>query len=199
MNKYVALLLTALIGYVLGSVSTGILYSRSLGRDIRTQGSKNSGATNMTRVHGLGKGLLTFLGDCAKGVLAALIGKWLGGQLGACVGGTCAVLGHMWPVFFGFKGGKGVATCIGVGFVTYPPFGGIAVAVGVAAMLITKFVSVGSMLGLITFGVCVAVRYGIWPVGLWGLALAALVVWRHRSNIQRLIKGTENKIGKKAS
>ena len=93
MSKYAALLLAAVIGYLLGSVSTGILYSRSLGRDIRTQGSKNSGATNMTRVHGPKEGGLTFLGDCLKGVLAALIGKWLGGQLGAVVGGTFAVLG----------------------------------------------------------------------------------------------------------
>lgn len=198
MSKYLWLLLIAVIGYLLGSVSTGILYSRSLGRDIRTEGSKNAGATNMTRVHGLGKGLLTFLGDCAKGVLAALIGKWLGGQLGACVGGTCAALGHMWPVFFGFKGGKGVATCIGVGLVTYPPFGAAGLAAGVAVMLISKYVSLGSMVGLLTFGVCVTVRYGLWPIGLWGLALAALVFWKHRGNIQRLIHGTENKIGKKA-
>ena len=196
MSKYAALLLAAVIGYLLGSVSTGILYSRSLGRDIRTQGSKNSGATNMTRVHGPKEGGLTFLGDCLKGVLAALIGKWLGGQLGAVVGGTFAVLGHMWPVFFGFRGGKGVATCIGIGFVTYPLFGGLAVIVGVAVMLISKFVSLGSMLGLMTFAIGVTVCYGVWPIGLWGIALAGLVVWRHRSNIRRLMQGTENKLGK---
>ena len=196
MNKYAALLLAAVIGYVLGSVSTGILYSRALGRDIRTQGSKNSGATNMTRIHGLKKGGLTFLGDCLKGVLAALIGKWLGCQTGAVVGGTCAVLGHMWPIFFGFRGGKGVATCIGIGFVTYPLFGGLAAIAGVAVMLISKFVSLGSMAGLTAFAIGVTVCYGIWPVGLWGIVLAALVIWRHRSNIQRLLKGTENKIGK---
>ena len=198
MNEYVALLLTAVIGYLLGSVSTGILYSRALGRDIRTQGSKNAGATNMTRVHGLAKGLLTFGGDCLKGVLAALIGKWLGGQLGACVGGTFAVFGHMWPVFFGFKGGKGVATCIGIGLVTYPLFGLLATVVGLTLMLATRYVSVGSMAGLISFGVAVTIRYGFWPIGLWGLALAALVVWRHRENIRRLLHGTENKFGVKA-
>lgn len=194
MNKYLALAIAAVVGYLLGSLSTGILYSTALGRDIRTQGSKNSGATNMTRVHGLGKGLLTFLGDCLKGVIAALIGRWLGGQLGAVVGGTCAVLGHMWPVFFGFQGGKGVATCIGIGFATYPLFCAIAVVVGVAAMLISRYVSMASMLGLIAFGIGVTIRYGIWPVGLWGLALAALVVWRHRGNIQRIRTGTESKI-----
>lgn len=197
MNRYVGLLLIAVIGYLLGSVSTGILYSRALGRDIRTQGSKNAGATNMTRVHGLAKGALTFLGDCLKGVLAALIGKWIGGQLGACVGGTFAVLGHMWPVFFGFKGGKGVATCIGIGLVTYPLFGGIAVVIGVAVMLLSRFVSLGSMLGLTAFAVGVTICYGFWPIGVWGIALALLVIWRHRSNIRRLIDGNENKIGNK--
>ena len=89
----------------------------------------------MTRVHGFAKGGLTFLGDCLKGVLVALIGRWLGGQIGACVGGTFAALGHMWPVFFRFKGGKGVATCIGVGLVTYPPFGALAFAAGVAVII----------------------------------------------------------------
>ena len=106
----------------------------------------------------------------------------------------CAVLGHMWPVFFGFQGGKGVATCIGIGFATYPLFCAIAVVVGVAAMLISRYVSMASMLGLIAFGIGVTIRYGIWPVGLWGLALAALVVWRHRGNIQRIRTGTESKI-----
>ena len=198
MNEYVALLLSAVIGYLLGSVSTGILYSRSLGQDIRTQGSRNSGATNMTRVHGLKKGGLTFLGDCLKGVLAALIGKWLGGQTGAIIGGTFAVIGHMWPVFFGFSGGKGVATCIGIGLVTYPLFGGLAVVIGVSVMLISRYVSLGSMLGLTAFAVAMVIRYGFWPLGLWGILLAGLVVWRHRANIQRLIHGNENKLGNKA-
>ena len=198
MNEYVALLLSAVIGYLLGSVSTGILYSRSLGRDIRTQGSRNAGATNMTRVHGLKKGGLTFLGDCLKGVLAALIGKWLGGQTGAIIGGTFAVIGHMWPVFFGFSGGKGVATCIGIGLVTYPLFGGLAVVIGVSVMLISRYVSLGSMLGLTAFAVAMVIRYGFWPLGLWGILLAGLVVWRHRANIQRLIHGNENKLGNKA-
>ncbi len=113
-------LLIALIGYLLGSISTGILYSRALGRDIRTQGSKNAGATNMARVHGLSKGLITLLGDSLKGVLATLIGLWIAGQTGAMIGGAFAAIGHMWPVFFDFKGGKGVATLLGVGLVMDP-------------------------------------------------------------------------------
>lgn len=195
MNTTVAWILVAVIGYLLGSVSTGILYSRSMGRDIRTQGSKNSGATNMTRVHGIKSGALTFLGDCAKGVIAALIGKWLGGQTGAIIGGTAAVIGHTWPVFFGFKGGKGVATCMGVGMFTFPPFGVGAIAIGAAVMLISRYVSLGSMVGMAVFGVAMTIRYGFWPLGLWACALAGLVIWRHRGNIQRLLSHTEHKMG----
>ena len=198
MDAIPALLLCAVIGYLLGSVSTGIIYSRILGRDIRTQGSKNAGATNMTRVHGLREGLITFGGDCLKGVIAALIGRALGGQTGAIIGGTCAVLGHNWPLFFGFRGGKGVATCIGIGLVTYPPFGALGVVLGSITMLISKYVSLGSMVGVTAFAVGVTIRYGLWPIGLWAILLDLLTLWRHRGNIERLLHGTERKIGQKA-
>ena len=198
MEAIPALLLCAVIGYLLGSISTGIIYSRSLGRDIRTQGSKNAGATNMTRVHGLREGLITFGGDCLKGVIAAVIGRALAGQTGAIVGGTCAVLGHSWPLFFGFRGGKGVATCIGIGLATYPPFGLLGLVLGVITMFVSRFVSLGSMVGVSAFAVGVTIRYGLWPIGLWAILLDLLVIWRHRSNIDRLLHGTENKIGKKA-
>ncbi len=189
--------LCAVIAYLLGSVSTGIIYSRALGQDIRTQGSKNSGATNMTRVHGLGKGALTFLGDSLKGVAATLIGQWLAGQTGAIIAATCVVLGHMWPVFFGFKGGKGVATMIGIGFVMDPVLMIPVAVIGIAVMLLSKYVSLASMVGLIVFAVGIILRRGFWPMGLWALLMAALGCWRHRTNIQRLLNGTENKIGKK--
>lgn len=195
MNSTLALVLSAVIGYLLGSISTGILYSKGMGRDIRTQGSKNAGATNMTRVHGLRSGALTFLGDCAKGILAALIGKWLGGQTGAIIGGTCAVIGHSWPVFFGFRGGKGVATCMGVGAVTFPPLGFAAIAVGAVVMLVSRYVSLGSMSGLAAFAIAMTIFHGFWPLGAWGCALALLVIWRHRTNIQRLLHHCESKMG----
>lgn len=189
--KYI---LCAVIAYLLGSISTGIIYSRALGQDIRTQGSKNAGATNMTRVHGWGKGGITFLGDCLKGVLATLIGKWIGGEIGMLLGFTFAAIGHMWPLYFGFKGGKGVATMIGAGFVVNPLVMAIAVALGVAAMFITQYVSVGSMTGFAVFAIGMVIVRGFWPVGLWIMAVAALGFWRHRSNIQRLMNGTENKL-----
>ena len=191
------LLLIAVIGYLLGSVSTGILYSRYLGQDIRTQGSKNAGATNMARVHGLNKGLVTLLGDCLKGVLATLIGMWIAGQTGAMIGGAAAAIGHMWPVFFGFKGGKGVATLLGVGLVIHPVVLLIALAIAIATIALTKYVSLGSMVGVTSFTIGVIIAVGIWPVGLWAGALSALCCWRHRANIQRLLKGTENKFSLK--
>ena len=186
-------LLIAVIGYLLGSISTGILYSRTLGQDIRTQGSENAGATNMARVHGISKGLITLLGDSLKGVLATLIGLWIAGQTGAMIGGAAAAIGHMWPVFFGFKGGKGVATLLGVGLVIDPPVLLIALAIAVLTIVLTKYVSLGSMVGVTAFTIGVIISKGFWPVGLWAAALSALSCWRHRTNIQRLLKGTENK------
>ncbi len=190
-------LLIALIGYLLGSISTGILYSRALGRDIRTQGSKNAGATNMARVHGLSKGLITLLGDSLKGVLATLIGLWIAGQTGAMIGGAFAAIGHMWPVFFDFKGGKGVATLLGVGLVMDPVVLLIALALAILAIALTKYVSVGSMVGVICFTIGVIITQGFWPVGLWAGALSGLCCWRHKTNIRRLMNGTENKFSLK--
>ncbi|MBR5110069.1 MAG: glycerol-3-phosphate 1-O-acyltransferase PlsY [Clostridia bacterium] len=187
------LLLIAVIGYLLGSISTGILYSRALGQDIRTQGSKNAGATNMARVHGISKGLITLLGDSLKGVLATLIGLWIAGQYGAMIGGACAAIGHMWPVFFKFKGGKGVATLLGVGLVIDPTVLLIALAVAILAIVLTKYVSLGSMAGVISFTAGIIIARGFWPLGAWAAALSALCCWRHKTNIQRLLKGTENK------
>lgn len=186
-------LLIAVIGYLLGSVSTGILYSRFLGQDIRTQGSKNAGATNMARVHGFSKGLVTLLGDSLKGVLSTLIGLWLAGETGAMIGGAAAAIGHMWPVFFDFKGGKGVATLLGVGLVIHPTVLLIALAIAIFTIVLTKYVSLGSMVGVTSFTIGVIIAKGFWPVGLWAAALSALSCWRHKTNIQRLLSGTENK------
>jgi len=191
------LLLIAVIGYLLGSISTGILYSRALGQDIRTQGSKNAGATNMARVHGLNKGLVTLLGDCLKGVLATLIGMWIAGQTGAMIGGAAAAIGHMWPVFFGFKGGKGVATLLGAGLVVDPVILLAALALAILVIAATKYVSLGSITGVTSFTIGVIIFRGIWPVGVWGIVMSALCCWRHRTNIQRLLKGTENKFSLK--
>ena len=113
------------------------------------------------------------------------------------IAGFFAMIGHSWPLYFGFRGGKGVATAIGIGLVTYPIFGAGALALGAAVMLLSRYVSLGSIVGVTGFAIAVAIRYGLWPVGAWAIALDALVLFRHCGNIGRLIHGTERKIGQK--
>ncbi|MEI3407150.1 MAG: glycerol-3-phosphate acyltransferase [Christensenellales bacterium] len=122
MNDVMKLLLTLIIGYLLGSISTGVILSRVFGhKDIRNQGSGNSGTTNMLRVMGKKFALLTFAGDLLKGIIAVLIGKaLLGTQAGEIVGAFGAILGHNFPLYFGFKGGKGIATSFGCLLIVFP-------------------------------------------------------------------------------
>lgn len=207
MREILLSLAVAVIAYLLGCFSTGITLSRAKGVDIRSQGSKNTGASNVLRVMGLKNGLLTFLGDFCKAALACLIGGWLlPGTLfgverfGVMLGGLCAIIGHNWPVFYGFKGGKGVACSAAVVFIVDPLWGILSILIAVAAIAITRFISLGSMLLLGSYMVfmCIAC-WGQWVVCLFTVAMFAMCVWRHRANIQRLLSGTENKIGQKAS
>ncbi|MBQ9008565.1 MAG: glycerol-3-phosphate 1-O-acyltransferase PlsY [Clostridia bacterium] len=191
------ILLTVVISYLLGSCATGIIYSRMSGNgDIRTKGSKNSGATNMLRVLGKKAALITLLGDILKGSLAAFIGKWLvGGTLGGMIGALFAVLGHNYPVFFGFKGGKGIATSLGSLLVVLPVPSLIAFAVFVVTVSLTRYVSLGSILAAITVPVAYLFTMPFeLPVFLICLLMAFLAIYRHRANIGRLRRHEENKI-----
>lgn len=191
------LLLCALIGYLLGSLSTGIIYSRHLGQDVRTQGSKNAGASNMLRVHGVRPGVLTFIGDCAKAIISVALGYVLCGHDGAMAAGFFAVLGHNWPVFFGFKGGKGVACSTAVYILNFPVWGIISVVTCILTILVTRYISLGSLVMSALFLVLMLLFEPFLPAGLWALILALLAFYRHRGNIQRLIQGTERKIGQR--
>ena len=174
--------------------------------DIRTKGSKNTGASNVLRVLGLKSGVFTFVGDVLKAVLACVIGALLlpGATFGVngwgmMLAGLFAILGHNWPVFYGFKGGKGVACSGAVVFLLSPLWGTIAIAICLVVIAVTRFISLGSMTLLFTYMVLMcAAHWGEWVVCLFTVVLFALCVWRHRTNIQRLISGTENKIGQKA-
>jgi glycerol-3-phosphate acyltransferase PlsY len=203
-----AILLTivvAVTGYLSGCVSTGILVSNRSGVNIRNVGSHNTGASNVLRVLGLKKGLVTFIGDFVKATLACWIGSLLlpGATFGIAgfgtmLGGLCAILGHNWPVFFGFKGGKGVACSSAVIFFVNPLWGIISIAVCVCVIAITKYISLGSMVMLLCYMVLMMVTHaGQWAIYVFTAALFVLVVIRHRTNIGRLIKGTESKIGQK--
>ena len=190
-------LLCAVIAYLLGSISTGILISKKSGHNLREEGSHNTGASNALRVLGLKGGALTFLGDFLKALIATLIGKWIAGEYGGLIAGLFVVLGHNWPVFFGFQGGKGIACSAAVVFL-YPVPGLIAAACCLLVIYLCRYISVGSLTMPMVFAVLILFTQPFWPTGVWALILLALGVYRHRSNLERLKNGTENKIGQKA-
>lgn len=191
-------LLCAVVGYLLGCFSTGILVARKEGHDIRAEGSHNTGASNALRVLGVKGGALTFLGDFLKAALAVMIGKWIAGQAGGMLGGLFVVLGHNWPVFFDFRGGKGIACSTAVLLLLFPWQGAVAIALCLGVIYFTRYISLGSLTMLTVFFFLMLLTQPLWPCAVWALALALLGFYRHRANIERLRQGTENKIGRKA-
>ena len=192
--------LVGAVAYLLGSISTGLLVAKlNHGPNLREVGSKNTGASNVLRTMGLRNGLITFVGDCGKAALACGIGYWALGQYGAMLAGLMVILGHNWPVFFQFKGGKGVASSCGVMLVCFPIPALISYVVAIGIIAATRFISLGSMCMLTVFAILVSVFFsgGDLLVILWAVLLAALCILRHRTNIGRLIHGTENKLGQK--
>ncbi len=211
MMYYVLLGLVAVIGYLLGSINTAVILSKIVYKqDIRTQGSGNAGMTNMNRVYGKKAALFTFLGDFCKGILAVLIGKLLLGlagfdtSYGACIAGIFAVIGHNWPIYFGFKGGKGVLTSFSVLLIVVPIPTLIVFALFVILVAITRYVSLGSIVGAASLPVIVFFA-GDYLLSVSGLSsvfylctfVAALIIIRHHANIKRLIKGQESKLSLK--
>ncbi|NLB37623.1 MAG: glycerol-3-phosphate acyltransferase [Clostridiales bacterium] len=186
-------LLVVVGGYLLGCFSTGLLVAGRRHVDIRSLGSKSTGATNVTRVMGIRSGLITFIGDMAKAALAVRLGTWLAGRDGAMLAGLAVVVGHNWPVFHNFRGGKGVACSLAVLVLIFPIETLIGGAVALAAIAITRYVSLGSLLLISVTTVAILFRQPFWPAGCWALVLTALGVIRHRSNIQRLVEGRENR------
>ena len=193
--KYI---LCAVIAYLLGSFSTGILVASKAGHDIRSEGSKNTGASNALRILGLKGGALVFAGDFVKAAIAVGLGYLLCGHNGAMLGGLCVVLGHNWPIFFGFQGGKGIACSTAVLLFTFFWQGALA---GILCLLViwrTRYISLGSLTMLTIFAILLLITQPIWPAGIWALVLMILGFYRHRANLERLKNGTENKIGQKA-
>jgi len=191
--KYVAV---AVAGYLLGNFNTGLVVSKVLaGIDIRRHGSGNAGATNMLRVLGRQSALLTLIGDVLKGLAAIGVGHWLLGFPGAMVGASAAIIGHCWPVFFGFKGGKGVATTAGTLVCLFPLGGVLCVAVFVGVFLATRLVSLASVMAALFGAVFLWVSHWGDPLIRCAAALwVAIIIGRHHANIVRLWNGTEGKI-----
>lgn len=187
------LIACAAIGYALGCFSTGLLLSKHYQVDIRKHGSKSSGATNMTRVLGPKLGLLTFLGDFGKAAIAVLLGHAIQGIEGALLGGLFVVIGHNWPVTYHFKGGKGVACSIAILFILAPIETLIAGILGILVIALTKYVSLGSLVFLLSTAIIIPFTRGLWPMGVWAILLFLIAAYRHRANISRLLHGEESK------
>ena len=193
----IKMLLVVIIGYLFGSVSSGVLLSKVLkNSDIRKQGSGNAGTTNMLRIHGKGMAAITFLCDILKGVIAVFVGKaMVGGEVGGVLGVLGAVLGHNYPIFFGFKGGKGIATSFGSLLFVFPLQALAAFTVFLILVGITHYVSVGSIVAAFTLPALVLLTTPYHPI-IWSIMvfLGAMVIYRHKSNIVRLLHHNENKL-----
>jgi glycerol-3-phosphate acyltransferase PlsY len=193
-------ILLVVAGYLLGSVPFGVVLARAKGIDPRKVGSGNIGASNVARSAGKGLGAATLLLDVAKASLPMLATRAIlagdpAAPTWAMAVGVAAFVGHVFPVWLGFRGGKGVATGLGVFAVAAPLAALVAVLAFVAAFAVTRIAAVGSLLGV---AVCIAgtflLRGGGDPVPWIGLVVGAAIVWRHRSNIERLVRGAENKV-----
>lgn len=189
--------LLVIAAYLLGSISSAILVCRLLGLpDPRTQGSKNPGATNVLRIAGRMAAAITLAGDSLKGLIPMLAGHLLGvGPSGLAAIGLAAVLGHLFPIFFGFRGGKGVATALGVQLGLWWPIG---LTVAALWLFVAKVLRISSLSALVSMALAPLVVWLYWPepvlIGMQ-LMVTGILFWRHRSNIRNLIEGSEGKIG----
>ena len=192
-------IIIAVIAYLLGSISFGMIVAKIKGGpNLREVGSKNTGATNVLRVMGVKTGLIVFVLDILKALIACIIGRVWMGLNGAMVAGLAVVIGHNWPCFFQFKGGKGVASTLAVMLMTFPIPAIICYVVAIVLIATTKYVSLGSITLAALFAVMViATNWANWLVIVWVIVVAGLLIWRHHANIGRLLKGTENKLGSK--
>ena len=203
----IAYIIVAIIAYLLGSISFSVLISKKMaGFDVREKGSGNAGTTNVLRSVGKKAAIITLICDVLKGVVAILVAcfvtkivKDINSSLLVQVAGIAVIIGHTFPIFFGFKGGKGIATSLGVLLVTNWNIGLICLVFALVLMILTRMVSLGSIAAAILFPVLVTfmpsnayIVEGNYVI--YSVILAVLVVFNHRSNVKRLLTGTDNKL-----
>lgn len=196
----IKIIIAAIIGYLLGSMNLSIILGKIYGIDIRTKGSKNAGMTNTLRVLGKKAAVITLLGDISKGVIACIIGNMIFDEKGLLIAGLLAIIGHNWPVYFGFSGGKGVLTSFSVIIMMDYNLAIALLIIFLVIVLISRYISLGSIVSA-AFLPILAVS------GLLGsksmdfiivsVLFAILVIFRHNANIKRLLNGTESKFGRK--
>ena len=213
----VAYIIVAIIAYLIGSVNFSVLISKKMaGFDVREKGSGNAGTTNMLRSVGKKAAAITLVCDILKGVVSIVIAiivgnvaKNLDRELLLQIAGIAVVLGHTFPIFFGFKGGKGVATSLGVLLMSNWQIGLICLVFAVALMVLTRMVSLGSCAAAVLFPVLtlfINQHYTVLTDGksgrvyfVYSVILAIIVLYNHRSNIKRILSGTENKLSFKGT
>ena len=201
-------IIVTIIAYLLGSISFSVIISKKMaGFDVREKGSGNAGTTNVLRTVGKKASIITLIWDILKGVVAILVAYIAGLILKDSVdralliqlAGLAVIIGHTFPIFFGFKGGKGIATALGVLLITNWNIGLICLVFALVLMIITKMVSLGSLAAAVLFPILIIfMPHTSYLVDgnyiIYGILIAALVIFNHRANVKRLLTGTENKI-----
>lgn len=202
-------ILVAVIAYAIGSVNFSIIFSKKFaGFDVREKGSGNAGTTNMLRSVGKGLAVLTLICDILKGIVAVLVAYWIGKiatdikpEILIQLSGFFAIVGHTFPVYFGFKGGKGVATSLGILLLVNWQIGLICLVFALLVMVFTRMVSLGSIMAALLFPVLTIFITEHYIVDgnyiIFGIAMAVFVIFNHRSNLKRIYKGEENKLSLK--
>lgn len=194
--------LVALIAYLLGSINFAIIFTKKFaGFDVREKGSKNAGTTNVLRTVGKKAAALTLICDILKGVVAVLVAMlaakiWneADAEVLKYLAGIFAIIGHTFPVYYGFKGGKGVATSLGVLLVVNPQIGGICLVFALVIMIATRWVSLGSIAAATLFPILTIFMTENFGAKVISVLIGLLVIFNHRTNIKRLKNGTENKL-----
>ncbi len=186
------------LAYMLGSVSSAIIVCKLMGLpDPRSEGSGNPGATNVLRIGGKKAAALTLVGDMLKGYIPVALAMWFWLDAPTVIAiGMAAFIGHLWPVFFEFKGGKGVATELGVLFGLNPIIGAISALVW---LFIAKGLKISSLAALVAMALAPVITWYFTGLNVWAVGVAtmsAILIWRHKSNIQRLLSGEESAIGR---
>ncbi|CAM4279086.1 glycerol-3-phosphate 1-O-acyltransferase PlsY [Paenibacillus phoenicis] len=192
--------IAVIVCYLLGSVSFSVVLAKALkGIDIRQHGSGNAGATNTLRVLGKGPAILVLALDVLKGIAAVWIGRWLGDGVEwiASLCGIAAIVGHNWPLYFRFRGGKGIATTIGVMATLFFFPALYAGIIAILSIVITRYVSLGSLIFVFLTPIFLAVSGEFGPYFWASLVICVFAFWRHRTNIVKIVHGKENKLGSK--
>lgn len=202
---YPALYLLVPAAYLIGSIPFGLLIGKKMGIDLRASGSKNIGATNVLRTAGKLPALLTLIGDSLKGAIPLLLLRTMSGNAASGaefwegVIGLTAVIGHIFPVFLSFKGGKGVATGFGVIAVYSPVSAAVALLVWILVAALTRYSSLAAISAVLSLPFIYLLSGGSFIKIFFGILLAILIVLKHQQNIKKLVNGTESRIGEKTS